>query len=491
VPGQTLVIRPGERVPIDGIVKEGRSFVDQSVITGESIPVSKSPGDHVYAGSINTRGSLHINATSRHEDTALARIVHLVEEAQLKRAPVQTLVERFARIYTPTILALAVVVAILPPLVLDASFGTWFYRALVLLVIACPCALVISTPVTIVSALTKGARLGILIKGGRQIETLSKIRAMAFDKTGTLTLGQPRVTDIVPLNSLPRERLLQIIAALEHRSEHPLASAVLTQAVHDAVGYDQLQVESFEALPGLGVRATIDGEEYFLGNHQLCEDRGFCSPEVERILQALESDGKTAIVLGRERQALCILAVRDMARIQSKSAINRLRDLGVHRVTLLSGDHETSARQLAEEVGIPEYQAGLLPQRKIEVVQEMKRQHGVVAMVGDGINDAPALAAASVGIAMGVNGSDAVLETADVVLMGDDLSKLPTLIGLSRKAMSIVKQNILIALSMKLLFLILSIGGVASLWMAVLADDGAALVVILNGLRVLSFKEDL
>jgi Cd2+/Zn2+-exporting ATPase len=489
VPGQHVVIRPGERIPIDGIVMEGQSYVNQSAITGEATPVAKTVGEHVFAGSINNHGSLRVRATSRYEETTLARIVHLVEEAQLERAPVQNLVDRFARIYTPAVLLLALAVAVLPPLVLQASFSEWFYRALVLLVIACPCALVISTPVTIVSALTHAARLGILIKGGKHIETLSHVQAVAFDKTGTLTHGQPTVTDIVPLNSASRERILQIAAALEHRSEHPLASAIMREAARHSVDHARLSVEGFEALPGFGVKATIEGVEYFLGNHELVEEKGFCSPAVEQVLARLEHEGKTAVVLGNGIEALCVLAVRDAARDQSKHAVNALRKMGVKRMMLISGDHETSARRLADEVGIDEYRAALLPQQKIEVIEQLKKEHGTVAMVGDGVNDAPALAAASVGIAMGGSGTDTALETADVVLMGDDLSKLPLLVRLSRNATRIVKQNIAIALSLKLLFLVLSVSGVATLWMAVLADDGAALIVILNGLRALTLKE--
>ena len=418
-------------------------------------------------------------------------MVHLVEQAQLKRAPIQHTVDKFARIYTPVVLIIALGVAVIPPLFLQLSFGEWFYRSLVLLVIACPCALVISTPVTIVSALTRAARLGILIKGGRQIEMLANVRAVAFDKTGTLTYGAPRVTDIVPVNSVSRQSALQIAAALEHRSEHPVASAITMEAVRNSVEYVQIAVKEFEALPGRGVKATIDGAEYFLGNHQLCEDRKFCSPVVEQTLKQLESEGKTAIVLGKEREAICVFAVNDAVRGRSTHAVNALKRLGVKHLWLLSGDQATSVQRLSSEVGIEEHQAALLPQQKIEIIEELKSRYGTVAMVGDGINDAPALAASSVGIAMGVTGADIALETADVVLMGDDLLRLPKLLQLSRKTMAIVRQNIAIALALKVLFLVLTVAGVANLWMAVLADDGAALIVIVNGLRALSPTEDL
>jgi Cd2+/Zn2+-exporting ATPase len=490
VPGQVVVIRPGERIPVDGEVVEGTSFVNQAAISGESMPVAKAPGDAVFAGSINANGSMHVRVTSRYEDTTLARIVHLIEEAQLQRAPVQNFVDRFARVYTPVVLVLAVAVAVVVPLILQDPFTTWFYRALVLLVIACPCALVISTPVTIVSALTRAARLGILIKGGKHIEAIARVQAVAFDKTGTLTHGRPTVTDVVPLNSLSRERTLQIAASLEHRSEHPLASAIINEAHRHSLDHSRLSVEGFEALPGLGVKAKIDGVEYFLGNHELCEKQGFCSPEVEEKLHRLEQEGKTVIVLGNGREALSVLAIRDVARYQSRHAVAGMKSLGVKRIVLISGDQEGATRQLAEEVGIEEYRAGLLPDQKIGMIEQLKRSHGTVAMVGDGVNDAPALAAASVGIAMGGTSTDAALETADVVLMGDDLSRLPLLLRLGRKSIRIIRQNIAIALSLKLLFLLLSVAGVATLWMAVLADDGAALVVIFNGLRMLSVEKD-
>jgi Cd2+/Zn2+-exporting ATPase len=488
-PGETIIVRPGECVALDGIVIDGSSSVNQSPITGEAIPVAKDMGATVFAGSINERGLLRVEVSRHYDDTTLARIIHLVENAQLKRAPVQTFVDKFARIYTPMVLGIAILVAIVPPLLYQGPFVEWFYRALVLLVIACPCALVISTPITIVSAITNAARHGILIKGGKHIESLSSLEAIAFDKTGTLTEGKSKITDVVPLNSFPRERIIELLAAIENRSEHHLASAVLEEAERHSISYAHIRVDDFEAIPGLGVRATIAGEDYYLGNHQLCEDRNYCSPIVEQTLEDLSRDGKTAVVLGREKEAIAIMAIRDRTRQQSRNVINTLRDIGIRHMVMLSGDHEEAAKQLAQEVGIKEYTAGLLPERKVDAVEDLKVRYGNVAMVGDGINDVPALAASSAGIAMGGNGTDAALETADVVLMSDDLSRLPLLLRLCRKAMSIIKQNIAIALLLKLIFLILSISGFATLWMAVLADDGAALVVILNGLRALSMKE--
>jgi Cd2+/Zn2+-exporting ATPase len=489
VPGEILVIRPGERIPLDGIVVDGNSTVNEATITGESSPVPKEAGAKAFAGSLNERGVLRIRVTKRYQDTTLAHMVHLIEEAQHQRAPVQNFIDRFAAIYTPAVLGIAVAVASLPSILFQQPFLEWLYRALVLLVIACPCALVISTPVTLVSALTNAARLGILIKGGKHLEALSSVRTVAFDKTGTLTEGKPRVTDVILLNSVSQEQVLQIAAAMEQRSEHHLASAVLGEAARRGIEYSDVAVQNFEALPGLGVRATIAGETYYLGNHRFCESNGFCSPQVEEALERLSREGKTAVILGREHEALSVLALRDATRMRSRESIDRLREAGLRNIVMLSGDHEATAGRIAGELAIGETSAGLLPEQKVAAVEALKAQHGAIAMVGDGINDAPALAASSVGIAMGVAGSDAALETADVVLMSDDLSRLPHLFSLSRATMRIVRQNIAIALSLKAVFLVLSIAGMSTLWMALLADDGAALAVILNGLRVLSFRE--
>ena len=489
VPGNLVVIRPGERVPLDGVVVEGASSVNESPITGESMPVEKVVGADVFAGSMNERGSLRVRVTKRSEDTTLARIAQLVKEAQQKRAPIQGFVDRFASVYTPAVVGLAAVIALVPPFVLAEPFDEWLYKALVLLVIACPCALVISTPVTIVSAVTNAARHGMLIKGGKYIEVMSKVKAIAFDKTGTLTEGKPTVTDIISLNSFSRDEILRLVAAIEHRSEHHLASAVLAEAERDDIPYRNLTLENFESIPGMGVKAAVEGTTYYLGNQALCDEIGYSSPLVARALKAFSREGKTAVVLGRKREALGIIAVRDTARHQSRDAINNLHRLGIQRLLMLSGDHETTARQLADELGMDQSAAGLLPEEKVKFVSELRTQHGTVAMVGDGVNDAPALAASSVGIAMGVSGSDATLGTADVVLMSDDLSRLPHLFALSKKAMRIVMQNVALALSLKLIFLALALSGFATLWMAVLADDGAALIVILNGLRALTYRD--
>jgi Cd2+/Zn2+-exporting ATPase len=486
-PGSLLVIRPGDRLPLDGVVEDGTSLVNEAPITGESRPVAKSIGDQIFAGSINGRGALTVRVSKRFEETTLARIVHLIEEAYQKRAPVQQFVDRFARIYTPIVLGCAVVVALVPPLMFQGSWETWFYRALVLLVIACPCALVISTPVSLVSALTNAARRGILIKGGKQIETLSTVTAIAFDKTGTLTEGKPQVTDVVVLDSQSPGEMLRLLGAIESRSEHHLAGAAIAELSRRGIEIGEMPVTGFEALPGKGVCAIVEGTRYYVGNDKLCAEHGFYTAEVQRHVEQLAREGKTTIVLGREGMPLGILATQDTARKEGRGAVGELRKMGIRKLVLLSGDESTATGRTAREISISQFQGGMMPVEKVRAVERLKEEYGRVAMVGDGINDAPALAAASVGIAMGVAGSDTALETADVVLMSDDLSKLPHLVGLSKRAMAVIRQNIALALGLKLAFLVLTVLGHATLWMAVLADDGAALAVIANGLRLLPY----
>jgi Zn2+/Cd2+-exporting ATPase len=489
-PGEVIIIRPGERIPVDGLVAEGASLVNQATITGEPVPVAKGAGAQVFAGTLNGYGALHVRATCRFEDTTLAHIIHLVAEAEQQRAPVQGMVDRFAAVYTPAVLALAVVIAATPPLLFGASFAEWLYRALVVLVIACPCALAISTPVTIVSALTNAARRGILIKGGKTLELLSAIRTIAFDKTGTLTRGSPSVTDVVVLNGTAEETLLRIAGALEKSSEHHLASAILDEAALRRIDLDDVRVEQFDALPGRGVQGTIDGGRYFLGSAELCVEHGCLSPIVTATMERLTAEGKTAVVVGGSDAPLGVLAMRDDLRPEARQAIAQLSALHVSGAIMLSGDNAQAAEQISRSAGITEWIADLLPAEKVTAVQELTAKHGAVAMVGDGINDAPALAASTVGIAMGGVGSDTALETADVVLMADNLLRLPHLFALSKETLAVIKQNIALALFLKLAFLILSIAGVATLWMAVLADDGAALLVIANALRMLKFEHN-
>jgi Cd2+/Zn2+-exporting ATPase len=483
--GETIVIRPGERIPMDGEVTDGQSSVDEAPITGESTPSLKRIGDPVYAGSFNQRGSLQVRVLRRVSDSTIARIIHLVEEAQSKKAPSQTFIEQFARYYTPAVFVLAIVLAAAPPLLLGLPFGDWLYRSLVLLVIACPCALVISTPVTMVSALAHAAHHGILVKGGIHLETLARIRAIAFDKTGTLTEGQLTVTDIVPLNTAPTSEILRITAAAEFRSEHHLAEALLSKANSESIDVGGIMIEDFSSMTGKGIRAKIEGKSYVVGNHQLVEELGICSPAVEKVLRHLEDQGKSVIILADDSQVLGAIAVADRVRGESGQVVRALHEAGVEHVALLTGDNQGTASNVAAQLQVDEVRSQLLPDQKLDAIRELKVRFGSIAMVGDGINDAPALAAAEVGIAMGGIGSDTALETADIVLMTDNISKIPYSISVGKKALRIIKQNIALALLTKGVFLVLGIVGLSSLWLAILADDGAALVVILNGLRLL------
>lgn len=486
--GDRLLIRPGERIPLDGTVVSGASGVNEAPVTGESQVSVRSVGDDVFAGSLNERGRLVVQVTRPYNDTTLARIVRKVEEAQADRAHIQTLGETFARYYTPVVLGGALAITVIPPLLLNQPFIDWFYRALVLLVISCPCALVISTPVTFVSALANAARHGVLIKGGRHLETIGSVQAIAFDKTGTLTAGIPQVTDVVPLNSLSEEEILHLAAEVEKHSEHPLAAGIIKRAGQHHTNRAAAAYGHFEVITGRGVHATINGKNYFIGNHALVEEKKLCSPQIEQTLSRLEREGKTTIVLAGDDAPLGIIALKDTPKEASKELVGKLHERGVKNIIMLTGDNEEIARAIANRTGIDEVYAGLLPEEKMECVRKLRMRWGTAAMVGDGINDAPALAASSVGIAMGASGTDVAMETSDIVLMSDDLSKLPFLIDLSRKTLSIIRQNMTIALLTKLVFIILGIFGSASLWMAILADDGATLVVILNGLRALRLR---
>ena len=486
-PGEIFRLRPGEKIPLDGEVVDGHSALNQAPITGESIPVDKVPGDEVYAGSINGQGSLDVRATHRAADTTLAHIIHLIEEAQAARAPSQAFVDRFAKVYTPAVLVVAVLIASLPPLLFSQPFGEWFYRALVLLVIACPCALVISTPMAIVSGLARGARAGVLIKGGMHLENAGHLRALAMDKTGTLTEGRPQVQDVDTLDNTPREELLRIACSLEARSEHPLAKAIRDYGRHE--GVTPAPISDFEALLGRGVQGKVEGHTYILGNHRLFEERGLCSPEIEKVLEAREQEGKTVIIIGSTKKVLGLVSIADQLRPEAREAIERLRYLGIRHISMLTGDNKGTARAIADKLGIDEPLAELLPMDKVDAVKELVRQYGKVGMVGDGVNDAPAMAAATAGIAMGAVGTDAAMETADIVLMGDDLSRLPFAIRLSRKTLHVIRQNIGLALGLKAIFLVLAIPGYATLWMAVFADMGASMLVIANSLRLLRIRD--
>jgi Cd2+/Zn2+-exporting ATPase len=480
--GDIVVVKPGEKIPLDGLVASGDSHVNQAPVTGESLPVEKRAGDEVFAGTINGRGGLDVRVTRLRGDSTLARIIDLVERAQAQRAPSQTFVERFARVYTPAVLVLAALIATVPPALLGGEWGVWIYRSLVLLVISCPCALVISTPVSVVSALAAAARKGVLIKGGAHLERLADVRCVAFDKTGTLTKGELRVVDIAALDGVHADRVLQLAASLEHRSEHPIGAAVVARAREH--GLPLLAVQQFQALPGLGAEAIVDGDRLVLGNHRLFEERGICSPEVHAQLERFGADGRTTVIVGTSRP-IGIIGVADRPRESARDAVQMLREHGVRHVALLTGDHESAALAVSEAVGLDEVRAGLLPADKVQAVQELRARFGTVAMVGDGVNDAPALAAADVGIAMGVAGTDAALETADVALMADELLKIPYALRLSRATVRNIRANIAFSIALKAAFLVMAILGVATLWMAVVADMGASLIVIANALRLL------
>jgi len=485
--GLTVRVRPGERIPLDGVVTAGSSSVNQAPITGESVPVMKAAGDPVFAGTVNERGMLEFRVTANKGNTTLARIVKSVQAAQGQRAPTQRFIDSFAAYYTPVVVALAALTVAVPVLFFGGSFEPWFYKALVMLVISCPCALVISTPVTVVSGLAAAARRGILVKGGLHLENGRLLKAVALDKTGTLTHGKPVVTDIVPLGGRSPEKILGIAAAVDAHSEHPVASAIVAAWQSPAGGSGRrelLTVGNFESLTGRGAAAELAGKRYNVGNHRLLEEIGACSPAVEAALEKLEQEGKTAVALAVEKETLGVIGVADTLRPNSREAIAELHALGVASV-LLTGDNQATAAAIAAQVGIDDARGNLLPEDKLAAMDGLLAKYGKVGMAGDGINDAPALAKASIGFAMGAAGTDTAIETADVALMDDDLRKLPQFIRLSRDTSAILRQNIALAIGIKTVFLVLAFAGKATLFMAVFADMGASLLVIFNGLRLL------
>jgi Zn2+/Cd2+-exporting ATPase len=477
--GVEIIIRPGDKVPLDGRVTAGHSDVNEAPITGESLPIDKKPGDELYAGTINGRGALELEVTRVGKDTRLSQIIHLVEVAQAQRAPVQSFVDRFARIYTPAVIALAALVALVPPLAFHADASTWLYRALVLLVISCPCALVISTPVSIVAALSAAARNGVLIKGGAHLERLAAARVVAFDKTGTLTRGQPAVTDVVAAGAATTADVVRFAAAVEARSEHPIARAITAHAVRLAI--DVPPAIGFVAEPGLGAEARVMGHVVVIGNGRMLVSRGIALPSDHEALTRPERSNVFVAVDGR---LLGTIAVADPVRETARETIELLRTNGIRRVAMLTGDQPASASIVSETLGLDEHHSGLLPGQKHERIVEM-RAHGPVLMVGDGINDAPALAAADIGVAMGAAGSDVALETADVALMSDELLKLPYTLRLARATLRNIKTNVVVSLLLKAVFLVMALTGTATLWMAVLADTGASVIVVANALRLL------
>jgi Zn2+/Cd2+-exporting ATPase len=485
--GVTVLVRPGEKVPLDGIVTKGATSVNQAPITGESLPISKQVGDEVFAGTINGEGAFEFRTTRPAADTTLARIIHLVEEAQSRRAPTEQWVEIFARYYTPAMMLLSFLVATVPPAVFGEEWTSWLYRALVLLVIACPCSLVISTPVSIVAGLTAAAHHGILIKGGAYLEAPAHLKAIAFDKTGTLTHGRPLLQSIIPMNDHTVEKLLARAAALESHSTHPVARAILSAA--ESRGLEVTPADNFTLLPGQGALGVIDNKTYWVGSHRLLDQWSHESADLHATASSLEDAGHSLVIMWCEDHVCGLMSVADNVRPEAGAAITSLKAMGIDRIVMLTGDNQRTAEQVAGLAGIDEYYAELLPEDKVRVVEEMKASSGHTAMVGDGVNDAPAMASASVSIAMGAMGSDAAIETADIALMSDDLSKLPWLVRHSRRTLGVIKQNIFFSLVVKLAFIGLAFAGMATLWAAIAADMGASLLVIFNGLRLLSSED--
>ena len=486
--GDIMIVKPGQKLAMDGRVVKGISTLNQAAITGESVPVTKTLEDEVFAGTLNEEGLLEVEVTKKVEDTTIAKIIHLVEEAQAERAPSQAFVDRFAQYYTPLIVVLALLIAVVPPLLFSAAWSTWVYQGLAVLVVGCPCALVVSTPVAVVTAIGNAANNGVLIKGGIYLEEAGALKAIAFDKTGTLTKGVPAVTDIVTYSGNEND-LLTITAAIEKGSQHPLASALMREAESRGLDFDKLVVEDFQSITGKGVKAKVNNEMYYVGSPKLFEEiHGVLENSQKRQINDIEAQGKTVMVLGNEEEILSLIAVADEIRETSKAVINQLNKIGIETV-MLTGDNERTAREIGKQVGVSDIKASLLPEDKLNFIKELRGKHKKVGMVGDGVNDAPALAASTVGVAMGGAGTDTALETADIALMSEDLNQLPYTIKLSRKAVAIIKQNITFSLAIKLLALLLVIPGWLTLWIAIFADMGATLLVTLNSLRLLKRKK--
>ncbi|PHQ85322.1 MAG: heavy metal translocating P-type ATPase [Thalassobium sp.] len=488
VVGDRFVVRGGDRIPLDGEVVDGIGAVNQAPITGESAEVTKEPGDEVYAGTINGVGTLTVKATKPASDTVLSRIIRMVGEAHSRRANVEQWVAKFARIYTPIVMVLAIVIAVVPPLIFGGAWDYWFYNALVLLVIACPCALVISTPVSIVAALASSARNGVLIKGGAYVEAPGRTTALAMDKTGTITMGEPEVASVHPLGDTSERDLLEVAAALEARSSHPLARAILAQA--QVAGIKSSAAEDTRTVPGRGVEGNLGGRAVWLGSDRFATEKGLDGALSEELRARIEGAGSTLVAVGDSERLLGVLELRDRIRPDAKGIVARLHAQGVTSIIMLTGDNERTARAVAAEVGIDEVRAELLPEDKVTAIEELVASHDMVAMIGDGVNDAPAMARAHFGIAMGAIGSDAAVETADIALMTDDIGKVPWLIGHSRRTMWIIRQNIGLSLATKAVFVGLTAFGMATMWGAIAADVGVSLLVVMNALRLLNGKAD-
>ncbi len=487
--GDIMIVKPGQKLAMDGIVLKGTSTLNQAAITGESVPVTKTIDDEVFSGTLNEEGLLEVRVTKLVEDTTLSKIIHLVEEAQAERAPSQAFVDKFAKYYTPAIVALAVLIAIVPPL-FGGDWSVWIYQGLSVLVVGCPCALVVSTPVSVVTAIGNAAKNGVLIKGGIHLEEAGHLKVIAFDKTGTLTKGVPAVTDIVTFSGNENE-LLMLTAALEKGSQHPLASAITKKAEAAGLHFNEVSVEEFQSITGKGIKATIQNEMYYVGSPNLFEEilPNHIDQTIYVQISRLQTQGKTVMILGTAYGIIGLVAVADQVRTTSKEVIEKLHQLGIEKTVMLTGDNQRTAEAIGQEVGVTDIRADLLPEDKLNFIKELRERYSSVAMVGDGVNDAPALAASTVGVAMGGAGTDTALETADIALMSDDLSKLPFTIKLSRRALRTIKQNITFSLVVKAIALLLVIPGWLTLWIAIFADMGATLIVTLNSLRLLKVKE--
>ncbi|SDC22737.1 Cd2+/Zn2+-exporting ATPase [Pelagirhabdus alkalitolerans] len=484
-----MIVKPGSKIAMDGIVEKGVSAVNQAAITGESIPVEKTKDSQVFAGTLNEEGLLEVRVTKRSEDTTISKIIHLVEEAQAERAPAQAFIDLFAKYYTPAIMVIAFLVALLPPLVWGLNAEAWLYQGLAVLVVGCPCALVVSTPISIVSAIGNAAKKGVLIKGGVYLEAMSGLNAIAFDKTGTLTEGIPVVTDYhVLTDEQSEDETFDIMASLEDVSQHPLAGAILNEATNRH--FTKREVERFQSLTGKGIRGIVEGREYYVGNVKLFKDDlgQIINPDLERMIIERQDEGKTVMLFGTSTEMIALVAVADRIRESSADTIKKLHALGIDQTIMLTGDVDRTAQEIGSQVGVTQVASELMPDDKLKRIKELKERYQTVGMLGDGVNDAPALAASTVGIAMGGAGTDTALETADVALMADDLSKLPFTIKLSRKALRIIKANITFALLIKLAALLLVVPGWLTLWIAILSDMGATLLVSLNSMRLMRMK---
>lgn len=481
--GETVHVRPGEKIPLDGQVVAGSSSVDQAAITGESIPVFKRKGDVVFAGTLNQRGSLEVKVTHLAADTTLAKIIHSIEEHQAKKSSYQRFGERFGRYYTPSMFALAFLVAVTPPLILGGDWTAWFYRALVVLVVSCSCGIALSVPVAVVAAIANAARHGVLFKGGAYLEISSRIRAVVFDKTGTLTTGKPVVTDIVGLNGYEQTKVLGLAASIEARSEHPLAEAILQKAREEGVPF--IKPHDFQSIPGMGARAVLDGQEYHIGNERLFKAHSIRLKEAQQDIARLEKEGKTLVLLSKDTRLIGLIAVSDQLRPEAAQTIKGLKGMGIEKIVMLTGDNEGTAQAMARAAQVDDYQALLLPDDKVNAVGKLRGELDGVAMIGDGVNDAPAMAAADVGIAMGAAGTDVAIETGDIALMSDDLSKLPYIFRLSRRTINNIRFNIITALIIVAILVPTALLGKIELVPGLLINEMAALLIILNGLRLL------